>query len=163
VGLARISATWLALLAIYMLFSETMTLAELCAGALCASGASLAMEVTRRHTGRRFAVRPWWIVDAARRQIPKVFSECLILLLVLFKPRSGAGGGIGRIIAIPFDGTQGRTPEEAAGRRALVTASMCFAPNTVVIGLEMRPGHLLIHELSPSDKPPGHGDPIWPS
>jgi multisubunit Na+/H+ antiporter MnhE subunit len=161
-GLARISIQWVVLFAIYALFSETISPAELIAGALCASLATIVMEVTRRNTRRRFAVRPAWIVRLAAKQIPAAFVECWPLVRALFSPFAARRAGIGTILAIPFDGESGRSPAEAAGRRALVSTALCFTPNTVVIGVEMQPGHLLVHQFNQTARPPGDGDPIWP-
>lgn len=161
-SLARVSVQWVALWAGYALFSETVSAAELVSGAVAASLATVVMEIARRNTRRRFAVRPVWMMRLVAKQVPAAFIECWPLFCALFKPFDARRKDIGTILAIPFDGDAGRSPSEAAGRRALVTAALCFTPNTVVIGLEMQPGHLLVHQLVPAARPPGDGDRLWP-
>ncbi len=158
----RFAAWWVVLFAAYMLFSETVSPGELGAGVLCASVGAIAITRLRRNIRRRFAIRAWWVVRLAGKQILAAISECGPLFLVLFRSRAEREAGIGQTLAIPFDGEAGRTPAEAAGRRALITTAMCFTPNSVVIGLEMQPGHLLVHQLTPAAKPPGDGDRVWP-
>lgn len=161
-AIARFAVWWIALFVAYMLFSETINPAELGASAFCASVGATAITKLRRNVRRRFAIRPFWIIRLAIKQIPAAISECWPLLCVLFRPRPEQRQGIGEIMAIPFDGEAGRTASEAAGRRALITTAMCFTPNSVVIGLEMQPGHLLIHQIAPTPKPPGNGNRVWP-
>ena len=163
----RFTAWWLVFLAAYMLFSETASTPEFGAAALCALLGAIAVTRLRHNTRRRFALRPYWVIRLAFTQVFAAFRDCWPLLRALFRSRSAREAGIGEIMAIPFDGEAGRPragrrPAEAAGRRALVTTAMCFTPNTVVIGLEMEPGHLLLHQLVPTPRPPGDGDPIWP-
>jgi multisubunit Na+/H+ antiporter MnhE subunit len=161
-AILRFTAWWIALFAAYMLFSETASPGEIGASGLCATIGAVAVTRLRRNTSRRFAVRPWWIIRLAAKQVPVAFAECWLLFLALFKPLAERRAGLGITMAIPFNGDAGRTQAEAAGRRALITTAMCFTPNSVVIGLEMQPGHLLVHQLSPTPQPPGHGDPVWP-
>ena len=161
-AILRFTAWWVALFAAYMLFSEVVSPGEIGASVLCASVGAIAVTRLRRTIRRRFAIRLWWIVRLAGKQIPAAISECWPLLLALFRPWAERANGIGQTLAIPFDGVAGRTPAEAAGRRALITTAMCFTPNSVVIGLEMQPGHLLVHQLAPTATPPGDGDRVWP-
>lgn len=161
-AILRFTGWWLAFFAAYMLFSETASTPEFGAAALCGLLGAIAVTRLRRNTRRRFALRPRWVLRLAFTQVFAAFRDCGPLLRALFRSRPAREAGIGTTMAIPFDGEAGRRPAEAAGRRALVTTSMCFTPNTVVIGLEMEPGHLLLHQLAPTPRPPGDGDPIWP-
>lgn len=158
---ARFTAAFVVLFAAYMLYSEVPSPAELIAGAGCALVGATAMRSVHRNTRRRFAVRPGWVLWLIVKQVPLAIGECGGLFRALFRTADERAAGIGQMITIPFDGTSGRTEAEAAGRRALITTAICFTPNSVVIGLEMAPGHLLLHQLVPTAAP-GSGDPIWP-
>jgi hypothetical protein len=161
-GIARFVVVWAVLFAAYMLFSEVASPEELVAGAACAGVGSAAMREVHGNSTRRFAVQIGWLVWLVAKQTPAAFCECWGLFLALFRPAAERNAGIGRMISIPFDGTRGHTPAEAAGRRVLVTIAICFTPNSVVIGPEFQPGYLLIHQLVPREAPHGHGDPVWP-
>jgi hypothetical protein len=160
--LPRLALVWVILFAAYMLFAQVPSPGEFGAAGACACAGTAAMAALAKHTRRRFAIRPRWLWHLARTQLPAAITECWPLFLALFRPLAARERGLGEILAIPFDGKQGRNAREAAGRRALVTAALSFTPNSVVIGLELQPGHLLLHQLQPSPRPPGAGDPVWP-
>ena len=153
--------SWILLAGCYLLFAEQTGAGDLVAGAVIALCGSAIMEVVRRHSDRRYAVRPRW-AQVVAPQVPRFFAECLPLLRALRTPSECRERGLGRLVAIAFDGTTGRTASEAAGRRALVTSALCFTPNSVVLGLEMQPGHLLLHQIEATAEPPGSGNPVWP-
>ncbi|WP_428390924.1 hypothetical protein [Lichenicoccus sp.] len=153
--------SWILLAGCYLLFAEQTGAGDLAAGAVIALCGSAIMEAARRHSDRRYAVRPSW-ARVIVRQIPVFFAECLPLLRAFGEPLGARERGLGRLVAIPFDGTTGRTAPQAAGRRALVTSAVCFTPNSVVLGLEMQPGHLLLHQIEATAEPPGGGNPVWP-
>ena len=160
--LARVTVSSTLLAGCYLLFAEDFGAGDLIAGAIIALCGGMMMEIVRRHSDRRYALRPRWVLHLLATQIPAFFAECLPLLRAMRASPQARARGLGRLVAVPFDGTAGRTATEAAGRRALVSNAICFTPNSVVLGLEMEPGHLLLHQIEATASPPGGGDRVWP-
>ena len=160
--LVAIGSSWAALFAAYVLFSEQVSAPELIAGAVFAVAGAAVMEGVRRHSRRRFAIRPAWLLGVARSQLPAALTECAALLRAFAQPESRRGRCVGRLVALPFDGRTARSEAEAAGRRALVTTALTFSPNSVAVEIEMEPGRLLLHQLEPRPAPEGYDAERWP-
>ena len=47
-------------------------------------------------------------------------------------------------------------------RRALVVAGVSLAAEHYVIAVDRERNVLIVHQLIPSQEPPGHGDREWP-
>jgi hypothetical protein len=70
------------------------------------------------------------------------------LTLVLVRHAIGRSRVRGRFVAVPFPHGANDDPE-AAARRALATAALSVAPNTIVVGIDAATDELLAHQLVP--------------
>ena len=91
-------------------------------------------------------VRPRWL-RRAWRPVVRVPLDLVVLtrtaVVQLVRPRARHG----RFFAVPFAGDR-RDPEDSA-RRALAEALGSFAPNTIVVGVDVERGLMLVHQLVP--------------
>ncbi len=151
--MARALLTWLALFALYILFTGEASRAELCAGALVAvMGAGLAVYV--RGAGHR-PMRldaPWGrlvgrVGLALARDTVKVGGALA---------RGIGGAAVKGMIQRQLFDTRDDT-RAAVGRRAVVMLATSVAPNRFV--LEEEGDSLLLHRLVPA---PASEDTEWP-
>ena len=127
---------------------------EVAAGLVAAAIAATAAELVRSQDLVRFHLDPRWLRGLA--PLPwQVLRDTWLLTVALWRHLTGHPAR-GRFRVVPF-------PSEAddassAGRRALVTALVSVAPNTVVVGVEGQEGEMLVHQLVPEP-----GSPVPPS
>jgi multisubunit Na+/H+ antiporter MnhE subunit len=134
--------------AFYLLLIDTPSLPELLVGAgaaiLAAGGFVLAVEqhVLGANFNPRWLHRAWRPVAQAPSDIVTV---SLTALTQLVRPRATRG----QFRSEPF--RRGKNEEIEAGRLALVESLGSFAPNTIVVGVDVERELLLVHQLRKSD------------
>ena len=156
--MARRVGFWIAwyvpLLAIWLAFVDTFNSEEVALGLVAAAIAATAAEVVRSQELVRFRMDPRWLRDVP--QLPwQVLRDCWLLTVALWRHCTGRPvRGVFRVVPFPGEADDA----SSAGRRALVTALVSVAPNTVVVGVEGAGGEMLIHQLVPEP-----GSPVPPS
>jgi multisubunit Na+/H+ antiporter MnhE subunit len=156
--MARRVGFWIAwyvpLLALWLAFVGTFDPAEVALGLVAAAVAATAAEVVRSQGLVRFRLDPHWLRDAPR--LPRqVLRDCWLLAVALWRHCTGRPvRGTFRVVPFPSEADDARS----AARRALVTALVSVAPNTVVVGVEGAEGEMLVHQLVPEP-----GSPVPPS
>ena len=132
---------------LWVLLTSTFRGAELVTGAVAALLSAAAVEAVRER--ERFVFRPRlrWIRRAVAVPL-RVVVETWEVTLVLVRHATGRRRVGGGLVAVPFPHGPEDDPE-AAARRALVTAGLSVAPNTVVVGIDAATDELLAHQLVP--------------
>ena len=152
----RALAWWLALFGVYLLLAGKTSGAELAAGAALALIATVALTKVRLESGARFDLKAGWLRPLAT--VPgKMLSDCFVVLAADCA-RVSRSRGSGRLSEREFN--PGRNDPESRTRRALVTAGVCMAPNSIVLAIDREARRLLVHELVPTKDEPR--DPNWP-
>jgi hypothetical protein len=123
-------------------------------GLVAAAVAATAAELVQSQDLVRFRLEPRWLRDVHR--LPwQVLRDCWLLAAALWRHCTGRPvRGVFRVVPFPGEADDA----SSAGRRALVTALVSVAPNTVVVGVEGAGGEMLIHQLVPEP-----GSPVPPS
>jgi multisubunit Na+/H+ antiporter MnhE subunit len=147
-------AWYVPLVVLWLAFVDTLDPAEVVVGLVAAAIAATAAELVRSQDLVRFRLELRWLRGLT--QLPwQTARDCWLLTVALWRHLTGHPAR-GRFRVVPF-------PSEAddassAGRRALVTALVSVAPNTVVVGVEGQGGEMLVHQLVPEP-----GSPVPPS
>ena len=156
--MARRAGFWIAwflpLVLLWLAFVDTLAGGEVAAGLVAAALAATAAEVVRSQDLVRFRLDPRWLGGLHR--LPwQVLRDTWLLAVALWRQLGGhPARGTFRVFAFPSEADDARS----AARRALVTAVVSVAPNTVVVGIEGADGELLVHQLVPAP-----GSPVPPS
>jgi hypothetical protein len=156
--MARRAGFWIAwflpLLLLWLAFVDTLAGAELAAGLVAAAIAASAAELVRSQDLVRFRLDPRWLPGLQR--LPwQVLRDTWLLAVALWGQLGGRPvRGRFRVVPFPSEGDDARS----AARRALATAVVSVAPNTVAVGIEGGEGELLVHQLVPEP-----GSPVPPS
>jgi len=148
-------AVWAVSMATWLLFVVTLAPAEMLAGAVAATIATLAIAVVHRYdpVRIRFGLAAHWL--AGSWWLPwQVVVQTLRLAAALWRQVTRGQRVTGHFRAIPFP--DGEPEPVTATRRLIATTVASLAPNTYVVGIE--DGYALIHQLLPDD-----ADPIPPS
>jgi len=147
-------AWYVSLVVLWLGFVDTLDPAEVALGLVAAAVAATAAEVVRSQNLVRFELDPRWLRDLHR--LPwQVVRDCWLLAVALWGHGTGRPvRGVFRVVPFPGEADDARS----AGRRALVTALVSVAPNTVVVGVEGAQGEMLVHQLVPEP-----GSPVPPS
>jgi hypothetical protein len=137
---------WTAAGALYLLLIDITDLPELIVGAGAAAIAATAFELAR---GERIGgdIRPTlrWFARA-HRPLLKVPSDVAALSLIALRQLIHPRPVNGEFRAVPFPcGDQ----EHEFGRRALAESLGSFAPNTIVVGVDVDRELILGHQLRP--------------
>ncbi len=141
-------AAWLLAGALYLLLIDTTSLPELIvavgAAAIAATGFELARE---QQTAGGLTARLRWL-STAHRPLLKVPSDIAavtaLALRQLIRPKQVNG----TFRAVPF--RCGPEHDVEAGRRALAESLGSFAPNTIIVGIDVERELILGHQLRPS-------------
>ncbi len=128
------------------MFISAWVVEEEILGLFASAVGATAAEAVREQGLVGFRPRARWLWGV--RLLPmRVLRESVVVLRALGRQlrRRGAVQGSFRLVdvALPAD------PDEAAAKRALLTAGESFAPNTYVLAVDERKGQMLIHELMP--------------
>ena len=156
--MARRVGFWIAwyvpLVILWLAFVDTLDPAEVALGLVAAAVAATAAELVRSQDLVRFRLDPRWLRDVHR--LPwQVLRDCWLLAVGLWRHCTGRPlRGAFRVVPFPSEADDARS----AARRAVVTALVSVAPNTVVVGIEGGGGEMLVHQLVPEP-----GSPVPPS
>jgi multisubunit Na+/H+ antiporter MnhE subunit len=134
-------------MALWVLLTTTFDGSELVAGAIAAVLAGAALEAL--HHRVRFGFRPrlrWFL--RAPRFLWRIVPETWLAIVVLVRHATGSKRVRGAFVAVPFRHGAPGDPE-ASARRALATAALSLAPNTMVVGIDPGRNELLAHQLQP--------------
>jgi hypothetical protein len=142
------SAGWLFAGALYLLLIDTTSLPELIVGAAAVTIAATGFELAReQQTAGGLTARVRWLTTL-HRPLLKVPSDIATLSLLalrqLVKPRPVNGA----FRAVPF--RCGPEHDIEIGRRALAEAFGSFAPNTIIVGVDVERELILGHQLHPT-------------
>jgi hypothetical protein len=141
------SAAWVFAGALYLLLIDTTSLPELIVGAGAATIAATGFELAReQQTAGGITMRARWLLTM-HRPLLKVPSDVAIVSLMalrqLIRPRSVNG----TFRAVPF--RCGSEEDIEVGRRALAESLGSFAPNTIIVGVDVERELILGHQLRP--------------
>jgi multisubunit Na+/H+ antiporter MnhE subunit len=129
----------------WLLLVDTHEEAQLLVGAGVAILAATISELVRRQRIVKIGVRPRWLLRLWRpvASVPRDLVRLAVAVAPGRRPR-------GRLRALPFD-PQVEDPTDN-GRQALAELAGSFSPNTIVIGIDVEPGLLLVHQLVPEEE-----------
>jgi hypothetical protein len=141
------SAGWLLAGALYLLLIDTTSLPELIVAAGAATIAATGFELAReQRTAGGLTARARWL-GTVHRPLLKVPSDIatvsLMALRQLIRPKPV--NGVFR--AVPF--RCGPDHDIEVGRRALAESLGSFAPNTIIVGVDVERELILGHQLRP--------------
>ena len=130
---------------LYLLLIDTTSLPELIvlagAAVIAATGFELARE---QHTAGGMTARLRWVARL-HRPLLKVPSDVAIVTIValrqLVRPRNVTGS----FLSVPF--RSGPEHDIEAGRRAFAESFGSFAPNTIIVGVDVERELILGHQL----------------
>jgi multisubunit Na+/H+ antiporter MnhE subunit len=147
-------AWYVPLVLLWLLFVDTFAAQEVIVGLVAAAIAATAAELVRSQELVRFRLDPHWL-----RGLPglpwQVLHDTWLLTVALWRHCTGSPvRGVFRVVPFPSEADDDRS----AARRALATALVSVAPNTVVVGVEGADGEMLVHQLVPEP-----GSPVPPS
>jgi hypothetical protein len=132
--------------ALYLLLIDTTSLPELivlaAAAAIAATGFELARE---QQTAGGLTARLRWLTRV-HRALLKVPSDVAIVSLVAFRQLVRPRAVNGSFRAVPF--RCGPEHDTETGRRAFAEAFGSFAPNTIIVGVDVERELILGHQLS---------------
>jgi hypothetical protein len=148
--LRRAGAWWTAWLvagALYLLLIDTTSLPELIvavgAAAIAATGFELARE---QQTAGGLNMRLGWLATAYRPLV-KVPSDVASVTVLAFRQLARPRAVNGTFRAVPF--RCGPEHDIEIGRRALAESLGSFAPNTIIVGVDVERELILGHQLRP--------------
>jgi multisubunit Na+/H+ antiporter MnhE subunit len=143
----RIVIGWLGravlLFALWLLFVDTLKVAEVWAGVAAAAIAATGASIVSRLEGFRFQVPARWFTTTLRLPLDIVVDFALVSA-VLWRRLRGDGRNLGHMAALPFPA--GDT-ELDRSRRAFTVEVVSLAPNTYVIGFDGDRQLMLVHQL----------------
>jgi len=147
-AVARLSAWWISLAALWLALDDTVALPELITGAVAAALGAIAAEVVHSQNLVRVRVRRRWFTHAWRPLV-RLFPDTARVLAVLLRQLVLRRPPRGEFRAVPF-----RYGYESGAydttRRALAKGAGSFAPNAYVVGVDAERELLLVHQLDPS-------------
>jgi|SRR5579883_1531860 len=123
---------------VWLVFVDQLQPHELIAGAAASAVAAAATEAVRGAQHPRFLPHRRWLLESWR--LPEqILRDCVLLVRNLFDGRPG------HLERIPFDA--GGPDAHSVARRALNIFYTTLPPNTIVIGIDRRRNHMLVHRL----------------
>jgi hypothetical protein len=140
-------AAWLLAGALYLLLIDTTSLPELIvavgAAAIAATGFELARE---QQTVGGLTARLRWL-STTHRPLLKAPSDIASVSLLAFRQLLHPRAVNGTFRAVPF--RCGSEHDIETGRRALAESLGSFAPNTIIVGVDVERELILGHQLRP--------------
>ncbi|HEX4735522.1 MAG TPA: hypothetical protein VH247_13985 [Thermoleophilaceae bacterium] len=143
-------AAWVASAALWMVLTDSVRISEMLAGALVAALAATALEAVRRQRVAGVALRPRYALGVWRvllRAVPDVGRLTRAAFAQAVQRRESRGV----VVALPFPHTAG--DPDARARRAAAVGFGSIAPNSIIVGVDLDAGMLLVHQLEPTLKP----------
>ena len=136
---------WVVLLGLWLLFVDTLALAEVLVGLGAAALAALAALGIHAYGGTRFRFRVRWLL--LLRDVPaSTLRDCATLGVVLWRRLIRGERARGAFRTIPFPIHDGPT---SAAWRAFVAGATSIAPNTYVIRFDRERDTVIVHQLVP--------------
>ena len=136
---------WVVLLGLWLLFVDTLALAEVLVGLGAAALAALAALGIHTYGGTRFRFQVRWLL--LLRDVPvNTLRDCATLGVVLWRHLIRGERARGAFRTIPFPIHDGPT---SAAWRAFVAGATSIAPNTYVIRFDRERGTVIVHQLVP--------------
>ena len=136
---------WAVLLGLWLLFVDTLALAEVLVGLGAAALATLAALGIHAYGGTRFRFRVRWLL--LLRDVPaSTLRDCATLGVVLWRHLIRGERARGAFRTIPFPIHEGPT---SAAWRAFVAGATSIAPNTYVIRFDRERDTVIVHQLVP--------------
>jgi hypothetical protein len=129
---------------VYLLLIDITDLPELLVGAGAATMAALAFALGREQYTARETIRAQWLIRVARPLV-KVPGDAVLLSRVALRQLRNPSEAQGTFRAVPF-----RCDDQEAlrvGRWALAESLGSFAPNTIVVGVDLEGELILAHQL----------------
>lgn len=131
----------------WILFVGKIGWNELLAGGIASALAATAAHIVWAQHVAGFRGNLGWLLQMWRLPIYAVTGTGEIFA-VLFRQLLGGKPAPSLILAVPFD--TGGDDDESAARRALAIAYTTSTPNFIVIGIDMKRGHLVYHQIERS-------------
>lgn len=139
---------WVLAGALYLLLIDTTSLPELIVGAVAAAIAATGFELAReQQTAGGLTARLDWL-RTVHRPLLKVPSDIATVSLLALRQLISPKPVNGAFRAVPFH--CGPEHDIEIGRRALAEALGSFAPNTIIIGVDIEHELILGHQLRPT-------------
>jgi hypothetical protein len=130
---------------LYLLLIDTTSLPELIVLAAVAAIAATGFELAReQQTAGGLSARLRW-VTRLHRAVVKVPSDVAVLSLLAFRQLVRPKPVNGTFRSVPFRG--GSEHDTETGRRAFAEAFGSFAPNTIIVGVDVERELILGHQL----------------
>ena len=137
---------WVLLMSLWLLFTDTLSLAELLAGAAASAISATLAEGVQHQTDTRFRMRIEWVVPALR--LPgQVVNDTLVVFGALW-----AFVARGKVPDSGFHEVPkhwGDETAEGVTRRALTVVGTSAAPNSLVLGIDEDAQVMVVHHLVP--------------
>jgi hypothetical protein len=141
------SVGWLFAGALYLLLIDTTSLPELIVAAGAATIAATGFELAReQQTAGGLTARMRWL-RTAHRPLLKVPSDIATVSLLALRQLVSPKPVNGVFRAVPF--RCGPEHDIEIGRRALAESLGSFAPNTIIVGVDVERELILGHQLRP--------------
>lgn len=140
-------AWWLLCGVLWLWLDDTVALPELIDGAVCAAVGATAATMALARSPMRFAprrawLRLWW------RPLVQFGTDLPVLVRVLANAATGGNRDPGAIRTVAFALETDR--DARAAQIALASVAGSFAANTIVVGVDLSGGALIVHELAPA-------------
>jgi len=132
---------------LYLLLIDTTSLPELIVAAGASIIAATGYELAREQTPGGIGFRMRWLTNA-HRALRKVPADIAFVSLAAFKQLVRPHAVNGRFRAVPFH--RGPEHDSGIGRMALAESLGSFAPNTIIVGVDVERELILGHQLVPS-------------
>lgn len=130
---------------LYLLLIDTTSLPELIVGAVAAALAATGFELAREHdTAGGLTARLRWLMTL-HRALVKVPSDIAAVSLMAFRQLIHPRQSNGTFRAVPF--RCAREHDIETGRRALAESFGSFAPNTIIVGVDVDRELIIGHQL----------------
>jgi multisubunit Na+/H+ antiporter MnhE subunit len=150
-------AAWIGCAATWLVLSDNWSVAEVLTGVVAAAIGATGSELVRgrgiaqMRADARWLLRPLRMFAAAPRDLVLVITAVGRQALHREPQR-------GRLLVVPFD--HGGETRDAHARRALAESFGSFAPNTIVIGIDVERDEIVAHQLVPDRTPKAAADPM---
>jgi multisubunit Na+/H+ antiporter MnhE subunit len=149
----NLAAVWLVeflfLFCLWLLFTSSLSPAELLAGAAAAAIGASGDRVVRAKRFVRFRPRSAWLFLFSWQPWYAVTGSAAVIWALIRRLAGRRSKSQFRAVAFPAGGED---PESTA-RRALAVALTTIPPNFIVVGIDKDNDVMLIHQVSPSATP----------
>lgn len=141
---------WTLCLSLWLIVTDTLSLAELLTGAGAAALAATVAEVAQHQAATHIRIRIEWAAKALRLPA-SVATDTVIVFGALVRMVRRGEAPASRFVEWPAAG--GDDTPEGVTRRALLVAGRSVSPNTLVLGVDRERDTMVVHELVPPRQP----------